>query len=123
MTRQTNLGGNFTLAGTALNVNRMGYGAMQLAGPQVWGPPRDSDEAIRVLQVAVDAGVIGFPQAEEGVLHDIAGALDIPAEQARGVQRQRTFKPVHRLANPLLTVVRRRHGFRTSDPINSTIQP
>jgi pyridoxine 4-dehydrogenase len=35
----------------------MGYGAMQLAGPQVWGPPRDFDEAVRVLQEAVEAGV------------------------------------------------------------------
>lgn len=57
MTTQTNLGGSLTLANTSLTVNRMGYGAMQLAGPQVWGPPRDPDEAIRVLREAVDAGV------------------------------------------------------------------
>jgi aryl-alcohol dehydrogenase-like predicted oxidoreductase len=35
----------------------MGYGAMQLAGPEVWGPPRDVDEAIAVLREAVDVGV------------------------------------------------------------------
>ena len=35
----------------------MGYGAMQLAGPQVWGPPRDSDAAVAVLREAVAAGV------------------------------------------------------------------
>jgi len=35
----------------------MGYGAMRLAGPQVWGPPRDLDAAIAVLREAVDAGV------------------------------------------------------------------
>ena len=35
----------------------MGYGAMQLAGPQVWGPPRDIDAAIAVLREAVAAGV------------------------------------------------------------------
>ena len=35
----------------------MGYGAMQLAGPQVWGPPRDVDEAIAVLREAVGCGV------------------------------------------------------------------
>ena len=46
MTRQTNLGGSFTLPGTSMTLNRMGYGAMQLAGPQVWGPPRDMDGAI-----------------------------------------------------------------------------
>lgn len=38
-------------------VNRMGYGAMQLAGPGVYGPPRDRDQAIAVLRQAVDAGV------------------------------------------------------------------
>ena len=35
----------------------MGYGAMQLAGPQVWGPPRDVDAAIAVLRQAVESGV------------------------------------------------------------------
>jgi hypothetical protein len=49
MTTQTNLGGNFTFANTTLTENRMGYGAMQLAGPQVFGPPRDPDEAVQVL--------------------------------------------------------------------------
>src|SRR5215470_5036702 len=57
MTEQTNLGGSFTLAHSSLIVNRMGYGAMQLAGPEVWGPPRDLDGAIRVLREAVEAGV------------------------------------------------------------------
>jgi aryl-alcohol dehydrogenase-like predicted oxidoreductase len=40
-----------------MTLNRMGYGAMQLAGPQVWGPPRDVDTAIAVLREAVAAGV------------------------------------------------------------------
>jgi len=57
MTTQTNLSGTFTFANTTMTVNRMGYGAMQLAGPQVWGPPRDPDEAVRVLREAIDAGV------------------------------------------------------------------
>src|SRR5579863_9211247 len=57
MTTRTNLGGTFTWVNTTMTVNRMGYGAMQLAGPQVWGPPRDSGEAIRVLREALDAGV------------------------------------------------------------------
>ena len=51
------LGGRFTLPGAAMAVNRMGYGAMQLAGPEVFGPPRDMDEAIAVLKEAVAAGV------------------------------------------------------------------
>ena len=57
MTKQMNLGGSFTLRGTSIDLNRMGYGAMQLAGPQVWGPPRDMDAAIAVLREAVAAGV------------------------------------------------------------------
>jgi pyridoxine 4-dehydrogenase len=50
------LGGTLTLADD-LTVTRMGYGAMQLAGPHVFGPPRDRDQAIRVLREAVDLGV------------------------------------------------------------------
>ena len=57
MTKQTDLGGSFTLPGTSMILRRMGYGAMQLAGPEVWGPPRDVDGAIAVLQEAVAAGV------------------------------------------------------------------
>jgi pyridoxine 4-dehydrogenase len=57
VTNSNNLGGSFTLPGTSLAVNRMGYGAMQLAGPHVWGPPRDRDTAIAVLREAVAAGV------------------------------------------------------------------
>ena len=52
---------SFTFAGTSLTVNRMGYGAMQLAGSEgdkrVWGPPRDIPGAIAVLREAVAAGV------------------------------------------------------------------
>ena len=57
MTKQTKLGGTFTLPGTSISLYRMGYGAMQLAGPEVWGPPRDTDAAIAVLQEAIAAGV------------------------------------------------------------------
>src|ERR1700740_1733374 len=57
MITETNLGGSFTFANTNLTVNRMGYGAMQLAGPQVWGPPREPEEALKVLREALDAGV------------------------------------------------------------------
>ena len=49
--------GSFTLPGTLLTVNRMGYGVMQLAGPQVFGPPRDVDAALAVLREAVESGV------------------------------------------------------------------
>jgi len=47
----------FTLPGTPLTLNRMGYGAMQLAGPGVFGPPRDVGAALAVLREAVNAGV------------------------------------------------------------------
>jgi pyridoxine 4-dehydrogenase len=57
MTQQTNLGGTFTLPGTSMTVNRMGYGAMQLAGPHVFGPPKDMDTAIAVLREAIAADV------------------------------------------------------------------
>src|ERR1700723_2981072 len=57
MTKQIKLGGVFTLPGTSMTLNRVGYGAMQLAGPQVWGPPRDVEEAVAVLREAVAAGV------------------------------------------------------------------
>src|SRR6202046_403135 len=54
---QKDLAGSFTLLGKSMILNRMGYGAMQLAGPGVWGPPRDVDAATAVLREAVDAGV------------------------------------------------------------------
>jgi len=57
MTKQMDLGGSFTHPGTSMTLNRMGYGAMQLSGPQVWGPPRDVDGAIAVLREAVAVGV------------------------------------------------------------------
>jgi len=54
---EPNLGGRFTFPNTSLTVNRIGYGAMQLAGPGVYGPPRDPDQALAVLREAVAAGV------------------------------------------------------------------
>src|SRR5215469_10788359 len=61
MKREINIGGRYTFAGASLTVNRMGYGAMQLAGRDgdklVWGPPRDIPGAIAVLREAVASGV------------------------------------------------------------------
>jgi pyridoxine 4-dehydrogenase len=51
------LSGIYSFPGTNLSVNRMGYGAMQLSGPEIYGPPRDIDEAIAVLREAVESGV------------------------------------------------------------------
>ena len=61
MIAQTTLGGSFTLAKTTMTVNRIGYGAMQLAGRDgnklVWGPPRDLNGAIALLREVVASGV------------------------------------------------------------------
>ena len=57
MTNPSSLGGRFTFPGTSLSVNRLGYGAMQLAGPGVYGPPKDHEAALAVLRAAVAAGV------------------------------------------------------------------
>jgi pyridoxine 4-dehydrogenase len=57
MTTETKLGGPFNFSATSMNVYRVGYGAMQLAGPGVWGPPCNIDAAMDVLRAAVAAGV------------------------------------------------------------------
>jgi aryl-alcohol dehydrogenase-like predicted oxidoreductase len=49
-------GGTLTLAND-LTITRMGYGAMQLAGPNVFGPPQDHDAAVAVLRAVVDGGI------------------------------------------------------------------
>jgi aryl-alcohol dehydrogenase-like predicted oxidoreductase len=54
---EATLGGRFTFPGTSLTVNRMGYGAMQLSGPGIYGPPKDREAAVAVLREAVAAGV------------------------------------------------------------------
>jgi pyridoxine 4-dehydrogenase len=57
LSEATELGGTFTLPRSSITLRRIGYGAMQLAGPGVWGPPRDPDAAVTVLREAVAAGV------------------------------------------------------------------
>lgn len=56
MSSTTLPGGTLTLA-EDLTLTRMGYGAMQLAGPGVFGPPKDRGQALAVLRAAVDAGI------------------------------------------------------------------
>ena len=56
MTPTTLPGGTFTLA-DALTLTRVGYGAMQLAGPHVFGPPADHDAALSVLREVVKLGI------------------------------------------------------------------
>jgi pyridoxine 4-dehydrogenase len=62
-TRPADASGTFRIGGD-LEVNRLGYGTMQLTGPGVWGPPKDHDEAIRVLKRAVELGVNFFDTAD-----------------------------------------------------------
>ncbi|NTX17335.1 aldo/keto reductase family oxidoreductase [Myxococcus sp. CA051A] len=57
MTNTDRLGGRFTFPGTSLTVHRMGYGAMQLAGPHVWGPPSHPEAAAAVLREAIALGI------------------------------------------------------------------
>jgi aryl-alcohol dehydrogenase-like predicted oxidoreductase len=49
-------GGTFALGGD-LPVHRLGFGAMRITGEGIWGPPKDHDEALRVLRRAVELGV------------------------------------------------------------------
>ena len=56
MSIKVNFQKNFKIGGD-LTVRRMGYGAMRITGPGIWGPPKDNQEAIRVLRRAVELGV------------------------------------------------------------------
>jgi pyridoxine 4-dehydrogenase len=57
VTSAVSVNDEFRLPNTDLTLKRMGYGAMQLAGPGVWGPPQDAGEAVAVLREAVRLGV------------------------------------------------------------------
>jgi pyridoxine 4-dehydrogenase len=63
MTTKTLAGGTFTMA-EGLTVTRMGYGAMQLAGPHVFGPPADPDAAVAVLREAIELGITHIDTAD-----------------------------------------------------------
>lgn len=58
------LSDTYNPAGTSLNLKRMGYGTMQLPGPNVWGPPRDKDAALAVLREVVALGANHIDTAE-----------------------------------------------------------
>ena len=55
---------NETIAIGDLSVNRMGFGAMRVCGPHVWGPPKDRAEAHRILRRAIELGVNFFDTAD-----------------------------------------------------------
>ncbi|HZC78171.1 MAG TPA: aldo/keto reductase, partial [Ktedonobacterales bacterium] len=54
--RPAEASGTFTIGGD-LTVYRLGFGSMRLTGPGIWGPPRDKQEALRVLRRALELGI------------------------------------------------------------------
>ncbi len=142
-----NLGGSYTFPGTTMTVNRMGYGAMQLAGPGVWGPPKDVDQAVAVLREAVESGVNHIDTSDfygphvtnqiiRQALHPYEDGLVIVTKvgarrgddkswiHARG--RQELIDAVHdnlrNLGLDALDIVNLRMG-GMSDPVEGTIAP
>src|SRR5437763_570715 len=87
-------GGTFKLADD-LVLTRMGYGAMQLAGPHVFGPPADDDGALAVLREVVSLGITHIDTSDFYGLHQAAhqrGAASLSGavagcDQGRGVAR------------------------------------
>jgi aryl-alcohol dehydrogenase-like predicted oxidoreductase len=57
MSSKQSPGGTFTLKGSSHTVNRLGYGAMQLTGPMVWGEPKDRRTAVAVVREAISLGI------------------------------------------------------------------
>ena len=104
---EATLGGRFTFPGTSLTVQRIGYGAMQLAGPGVWGPPKDPDGAVGVLREAITAGVNHIDTSDfygphitnqiiRKALHPYPPGIS-DCEQARGPPPSRQVMAVGRL--------------------------
>ncbi len=96
-------GGSFPLAGD-LTLTRMGFGAMQLAGPGVWGPPRDRGAAIRVLRTVVELGLTHIDTAGfygpdtvndliREALHPYPDNLHIVTKVGYGRARDRSWHP------------------------------
>jgi len=90
MTTTTLPGGTFALADD-MTVTRMGYGAMQLAGPHVFGPPADRPGAVAVLREAVEMGITHIdtsdfygPEVTNQIIHE---ALDPYPDELRIVTK------------------------------------
>jgi len=124
--------GTFTLGDRA--VNRMGYGAMQLAGPGVFGPPKDHDAALAVLREAVASGVNHIDTSDfygphvtneliREALHPYADELVIVTKV--GARRGTDKSWIHALARPELTEAvhdnLRNLGVDTLDVVNLRI--
>ena len=68
--------GSFKVGGE-IKVNRLGFGAMRITGPGIWGPPRDKEEALRTLKRLPELGVNFIdtadaygPEVSENLLHE-----------------------------------------------------
>jgi len=151
MIEQTNVARSFTLPGTSLTVNRMGYGAMQLAGKDgekmVWGPPRDAEQAIAVLREAIANGVNHidtadfygphvtnqiirkalFPYPDDLVIVTKVGALrGQDGSWVRGLSRVQLTEAIHgnlrNLGLDALDVVNLRSMFNVHQPAEGSIE-
>lgn len=147
MTTTTLPGGAFPLA-PDLTVTRVGYGAMQLPGPHVFGPPADRDEAVAVLREAVSLGINHIDTAEfygphvtneiiRAALHPYPEELHIvtkvgaerdadanwlPARSARQV-REQVHENLRTLGLEALDVVNLRVGGEDSPEPGSLAEP
>src|SRR2546421_12189889 len=84
--------GTFTLGGE-LTVRRLGFGAMRITGPGIWGEPEDPDEALAVLRRAVELGVDPIGTAE---FYGPGGAGNPVAEAAHPHPHQPAIPPTGR---------------------------
>ena len=92
--------GTFTLGGD-LPVVRLGYGTMQLTGDGIWGPPKDHDEAIRVLRRAASRVDARDPSGAAALLDRAAAVTDDPCELAAlHCRRFRLFSACFRISFP-----------------------
>jgi len=91
--------GSFSLG--PWQVNRIGYGAMQLAGDGVFGPPRDRDEALRVLRAAIDGGINHIDTAQYyglGVVKELIHEAPYPYPAALALVTKVAVRHVSRKA-------------------------
>jgi pyridoxine 4-dehydrogenase len=147
MASNTLPGGTFTLA-EDLTVTRMGYGAMQLAGPHVFGPPADRDAAVAVLGEAVQLGITHIDTSDyygphvtnqiiKEALHPYPDSLHIVTKvgalrdaqggwpQARAPEqlRQAVYDNLRNLGLDVLDVVNLRVGAFDSPTADSIAEP
>lgn len=141
------LGGSFTLA-PDMEVRRMGYGAMQLTGPGVFGPPKDRGEAITVLRTGVEQGINHIDTADyygpgvtneliKEALHPYPADLHIvtkvgarrdsdggwPVARSREQLREQVHNNLRQLELDVLDVVNLRVGGFTSPEPGSIAAP